>query len=340
MKLMAKLTPAQIDVEVRLLRQSPLADMVELAPKRSETARTLAAGVSGEPARRASDKPQRHAQPGQHILVVEDDELNQTIVCALLQHAGHRVSLASSGAQALATLAQANTIDMVLMDWQLPDMDGLEVTRRLREGQAGAMGRCVPIVALTANAFAEDRAACLAAGMNDFLSKPVLLADLLDAVSRQANKNPAGAASKTVGIAKPSAARVGEFQTPLTFNPEVLAALPMVVDGSVPGYVDELLAAFMRSAADALRKIQAAVQFADKPVLLRHLHSLKSSSASVGAMALAMHCAAGEVALRQGDFPHSNLPALLVQCLGEFKSAVQAHRSVLNEQGSLEGSAV
>ena len=313
---------------------------MELAPKRSEHARSLDSGVLGEPARRASDKPQRRAQPGQHILVVEDDELNQAIVCGLLQHAGHCVSVASSGEQALATLAEANSIDMVLMDWQMPDMDGLEVTRRLRAGQAGAMGQRVPIVALTANAFAEDRAACLAAGMNDFLSKPVLLADLLAAVSRQADKNLAGAAPKTSVVAKPFADRGGESPTAVAFNPEVLAALPMVLDGSAPDYADELLVMFAQSAADALRKIQAAVQSADKPVLQRHLHSLKSSSASVGAMALATHCAAGEAALRKGSVPHSNLWALLVQCLDEFESAVQAHRSVLSSQGRLEGSTV
>ena len=75
-------------------------------------------------------------------------------------------------------------VDVVLMDWQMPDMDGLEVTRRLRAGKAGRFARVVPIIALTANAFAEDRAACLAAGMNDYLTKPVLLQNLLDAVYR------------------------------------------------------------------------------------------------------------------------------------------------------------
>jgi CheY-like chemotaxis protein len=118
-----------------------------------------------------------------HVLVVEDDHVNQTIVCSMLHRAGYRTSAAYDGASALQVLAQQR-FDVVLMDWQMPDMDGLEVTRRLRAGAAGRAGLRAPIVALTANAFAEDRSACLAAGMNDFLTKPVLAANLHAMVAR------------------------------------------------------------------------------------------------------------------------------------------------------------
>ena len=118
-----------------------------------------------------------------HVLVVEDDHVNQTIVCSMLHQAGYRTSAAYDGASALLQLAQQR-FDLVLMDWQMPDLDGLEVTRRLRAGAAGRAGLRVPIIALTANAFAEDRSACLAAGMNDFLTKPVLAANLHAMVAR------------------------------------------------------------------------------------------------------------------------------------------------------------
>ena len=124
-----------------------------------------------------------------HVLVVEDDLLNQTIVCAMLHNAGHRTSTARDGASALDQIGRER-FDMVLMDWQMPDMDGLEVTRRLRAGAVGRSGKVVPIVALTANAFAEDRTACLAAGMNDFLTKPVLAASLEAAVVRWTAATP------------------------------------------------------------------------------------------------------------------------------------------------------
>ena len=127
----------------------------------------------------ATSKPEAQA----HVLVVEDDRVNQTIVCAMLHNAGYAATVAAGGEQAIALLTEAR-FDLVLMDWQMPDMDGLEVTRRLRAGAAGRHGRTVPIVALTANAFAEDRAACMAAGMDDFLTKPVLAASLQATLAR------------------------------------------------------------------------------------------------------------------------------------------------------------
>jgi signal transduction histidine kinase/ActR/RegA family two-component response regulator len=119
------------------------------------------------------------------ILVVEDDPTNQLIVGSMLVNAGYSVRTANDGGHALALLRE-HTFDLVLMDWQMPDMDGLAVTRLIRAGAVGAYGEHVPIVALTANAFAEDRTACLAAGMNDFLTKPVLASQLLAVVGRWA----------------------------------------------------------------------------------------------------------------------------------------------------------
>jgi CheY-like chemotaxis protein len=122
-------------------------------------------------------------QEGPLVLVVEDDPTNQMIVCAMLHNAGYHTQVAHNGEQALSLLAQ-QLFDVVLMDWQMPDLDGLEVTRRLRAGVSGGAAARVPIVALTANAFSEDRSACLAAGMNDFLSKPVLRSSLLATLER------------------------------------------------------------------------------------------------------------------------------------------------------------
>jgi PAS domain S-box-containing protein len=128
-----------------------------------------------------SPRPRRNL----HILLAEDNPINQKLTCALLERAGHQVTVAADGHAALAALAGGN-FDLVLMDMQMPGMDGLESTRHMR-ALAPPAGQ-VPIVALTANAFPEDQARCLAAGMNGFVAKPIrrdsLFAAIEDATMR------------------------------------------------------------------------------------------------------------------------------------------------------------
>ena len=112
------------------------------------------------------------------VLVVEDSPVNQLVVSLMLQKLVCRVRLASNGLEALAQVGERRP-DLILMDMRMPQMDGLEATRRLR-----SMGCEVPIVALTANAMTEDRARCLAQGMNDFLAKPISLARLRSCLLR------------------------------------------------------------------------------------------------------------------------------------------------------------
>jgi signal transduction histidine kinase/CheY-like chemotaxis protein len=153
--------------------------------------RMVDAHVSVVPEPTQSPLTQAAADAAPRVLVVEDDALNRTIVCQLLRHSGCAVSAVADG-QAALDLLNEQPFDLVLMDWQMPGMDGLEATRRLRAGAAGDAGRTVPVVALTANAFAEDRATCLAAGMNDFLTKPVLAGSLARMVDRWVTGAPPG----------------------------------------------------------------------------------------------------------------------------------------------------
>ena len=119
------------------------------------------------------------------VLLVEDNPINQKLVARLLQKHGHAVMLAGNGREALEVL-ERETPDAVLMDVQMPEMDGLEATAHIRARELGT-GRRVPIVALTAQGLQEDRQRCLAAGMDGYLSKPVpgpvLLQALAEAVA-------------------------------------------------------------------------------------------------------------------------------------------------------------
>lgn len=135
----------------------------------------------------------RREHAGARVLLAEDNEINQEILVDLLGDLDFSVDVAPNGAEALR-LAQSFAYDLILMDMYMPEMDGLEATRRIRELPSG--GR-VPIVALTANAFAEDRERCLAAGMDDHLAKPVEPEDLfvtllgwLDGSRRSARREP------------------------------------------------------------------------------------------------------------------------------------------------------
>ncbi len=122
--------------------------------------------------------------PSLSVLVVDDNEINRLYLLHALRRMGHKPVAAVDGGQALELFA-SETFDLVFMDVQLPDMDGLSLTRAIREGRAGAANDTrIPIVALTAFASRDDRARCLEAGMDDHLSKPVSGSDIEAALAR------------------------------------------------------------------------------------------------------------------------------------------------------------
>jgi two-component system, sensor histidine kinase and response regulator len=125
--------------------------------------------------------------PAKRILLAEDNVVNQRIACLLLQKSGHSVLVVSNGKEALEALGQEH-FDAVLMDLQMPVMDGLDATARLRARER-ISGDHVPVIAMTAHAMSGDRERCLAAGMDGYVSKPVQLDALLRAI-REATSVP------------------------------------------------------------------------------------------------------------------------------------------------------
>ena len=116
------------------------------------------------------------------ILLVEDNKINQRLVMAILGKAGHRVTIAGNGLEALEYLGQ-HAFDVALMDLQMPELDGFQTTQRIR-AQEAVSGMHLPIIAITANALVGDKERCLAAGMDDYLTKPLNRADLFRALAR------------------------------------------------------------------------------------------------------------------------------------------------------------
>jgi signal transduction histidine kinase/ActR/RegA family two-component response regulator len=165
---------------------------VETEPGRGSTFRVRVGLRRGDPQRLASadtsfDDGTHLSQGGLHVLVAEDNEVNQHVVRAMLANLGHTCEIAQDGIEAIA-LAMTGRFDVVLMDIQMPNLDGLAAARRIRalEGEVAL----VPIIALTANAMVEDREAYIEAGMDDHVAKPVEPRDLAAALARVAAAQP------------------------------------------------------------------------------------------------------------------------------------------------------
>jgi CheY-like chemotaxis protein len=141
--------------------------------------------VDGKSAVTAAPQYSRRGNEFAHslrILLVDDDRVNQRLTLRILEKQGHQVAVASDGLQAMNILEQ-KSFDVILMDVQMPGMDGFEVTGRIRKKEENT-GAHQPIIAMTAHALAGDRERCLAAGMDDYVAKPIRRAELTEALNK------------------------------------------------------------------------------------------------------------------------------------------------------------
>jgi CheY-like chemotaxis protein len=155
--------------------------------RREELRSAIVRAIANRPAEEAAEPAtgrlrRRHAGPGAQILLVEDNLVNQRVAQRILKKAKHTVVIASNGKQALELLDQ-QPFDVILMDMQMPEMDGFEATAAIRKKERQEGGHA-PIIAMTAHAMSGDRERCLTAGMDDYLSKPIRAGELLDLVAK------------------------------------------------------------------------------------------------------------------------------------------------------------
>ncbi|AWB08707.1 hybrid sensor histidine kinase/response regulator (plasmid) [Azospirillum humicireducens] len=213
------------------------------------------------------------------VLVAEDNPVNQQLTLALLRRAGHSAEAVSNGEEAVEAVS-ARRYDLVLMDVQMPVMDGLEATRRIRRLSGPAT--TIPIVALTANAMQGDAAICLEAGMDDYLSKPINARKLLDAITRfvkpagEEDGGPGGDPAGGPPSAPPSAPPEPE---PAAVNTEKIEELRDALgkDGFAL-----LLETFFRDSSMHLALLFGAIDSRDCAAIEREAHILKGSAANVG----------------------------------------------------------
>jgi len=238
------------------------------------------------------------ARPGCRVLLVEDNAVNRRVAEHQLRKLGCAVSIACNGVEGV-TAALGDSFDLVLMDCQMPLLDGFDATRQIRRHEAGGPRR-LPIIALTANALAGDREACLAAGMDDYLSKPLepaaLAACLERWTARAAEAEPTAVAGGPVPAA-PAPAAPPPDAAEATID---LAALRELTDGDAE-FERELLSVFVASGDTALAALIAALGAADLPAVRRHAHTLKGASANLRARPLAARAQALEAAAAAGN---------------------------------------
>ena len=246
------------------------------------------------PSRRAATLPPVPAAPlsGLRVLVAEDVPTNQLIMRDLLESLGATVEMADNGEQAIEQLAAAgDNIDLILMDIQMPEMDGLEATRRIRSGPKRAT---IPIIALTAHALDQERQRAVASGMNDFLTKPIEPADLISVIQRW---RPMPVSAQT----SPSAPRQAGLPTRIPDIPgiDVEAGLHRMLNR--PALYEKVLRDFHSRFSGEAERIRTALASQESGSAARGAHSLKGTGGMIGANTLAAFAAELEQAITTGS---------------------------------------
>jgi signal transduction histidine kinase/DNA-binding response OmpR family regulator/HPt (histidine-containing phosphotransfer) domain-containing protein len=228
------------------------------------------------------------------ILLAEDNAVNQKLAVRLLERMGYRADIAVNGLEALAAV-ERTPYDVVLMDVQMPELDGLEATRQLR---ARWPDRPIRVVAMTANAMEGDREACLEAGMDDYLAKPIRPDELALALAAV----PAPGVQATPGLEPASPAPPAPGLSSFAGTAVNAAALDRLLEttGGDPAFLGELIDTYLADTPDQLAAMGVAAESGDITELVRPAHSLKTNSANVGAETLSGMCRSLETDARGG----------------------------------------
>jgi PAS domain S-box-containing protein len=222
------------------------------------------------------------------ILLAEDNITNQQVALGILRNLGLRADAVANGAEAVKTL-ETLPYDLVLMDVQMPVMDGLEATRQIRSPLSAVRDHAVPVVAMTAHAFAGDREACLGAGMDDYVSKPISPRALVEALERWLPRD--GAAG--------TAARPEREPSPQLAVWDEAGLLDRLMGDRQ--LVEEIVGTYLADTPHQIESLEASLAIGDLPGVERHAHSIKGASGNVGGERVRSLAAEIETAGRLGN---------------------------------------
>jgi PAS domain S-box-containing protein len=268
--------------------------------------RLLSAGAVEEEVEPAADG--KRARSSLRILLAEDNAMNQKVALRLLEQLGYRADVANNGLEAIETL-ERRPYDVVLMDVQMPELDGLDATRRICE-------RWSPesrprIIAMTANALPEDREACFAAGMDDYVAKPIRAEELVAALKRAKPRADANGGSEAV-----------EY---VSFDDDALKNLR---DLGGDDFLAEVIDAFLADAPELVAALRRALDDGSAEELRRAAHTLKSNGATLGATEFAELCRTLEARAKAGELDEAGeLVGRVEHEYGPLRDALTALRS-------------
>jgi PAS domain S-box-containing protein len=245
------------------------------------------------------------ARSGLRILVAEDNVVNRAVATGILEKEGHVLVHAGNGREAVRAFSDG-AFDLILMDVQMPEMDGFEATRRIRELEE-ATGCHTTIVAMTAHAMAGDRERCLAAGMDDYLSKPVARSELKAALERHRKIQRNGVADSS---AKPERVHLetDSAWSGTSLSEEVLVDIDRLRDvtDNEPARMRRLIDIYLSEAAPMLNELDAAIQAKAGGDVVRLAHKLVGSSISCGVQAFTQPLRELERLGNEGDLSRAN----------------------------------
>jgi len=256
------------------------------------------------------------------ILLAEDNLVNQKVVVKALERLGFAADVATDGAQALQASTEKR-YDLILMDVQMPVMDGLEATRRIRDPRSRSLNPGVRIVALTAHATASDRQKCLDAGMDDYLAKPMKAAELQEVISRWVAAPTAGPGS----LSPPAVLSGAGAPTPPVFDENVLLDL---LEGDRESAA-EIAAQYQNDVPAMVSRLRRSIELNDPALVRDRAHLLKGASASVGAEAMRTCAAALEKKVGAGALSDPEKAAALSELDRHFDSLM----ALVQERGGL-----
>jgi signal transduction histidine kinase/CheY-like chemotaxis protein/HPt (histidine-containing phosphotransfer) domain-containing protein len=266
------------------------------------------------------------------LLLVEDNRINQEVAANILETAGYQVDVASNGLEALSALEKSDYA-LVLMDCQMPEMDGFEATRKIREKESHDAAPRIPIVALTANALQEDRGKCLNAGMDDYMTKPLDPVVLLETINRLTSA--AATAGPPVAVSQPSAPQSELNDQSVAFD--IHGLLQRCPGG--PNVISRILHHFGEDAEQLLNDITSAREAEDLRMISELAHALKGAAGNLTARAVATAALELESSAKSGrrdllDEQIQSLRASVGEAIAAFPGTIESVTEVLSTNHS------